>query len=59
MYACAYNDSGQFYLSIIDPKEGKEIKKLNCNQILNIDKVSMPIDGIRYPLISCCFTGEK
>ena len=48
MYACAYNDSGQFYLSIIDPKEGKEIKKLNCNQILNIDKVSMPIDGIRH-----------
>ena len=59
MYGVAYNDHGQFYVSIIDQNEGKEIKKLNCNQILNIDKKSLPIDGIRYPLVSCCFTGEK
>lgn len=36
----------------------REIKKINCNKILSIDKKSIPIDGILDPLITCCFTSS-
>lgn len=56
MYAVPYNDHGKYYVSIIDPKKGQEVKQVKVNQILSVDARSLPIDDIDDPLITCCFT---
>ena len=59
VYALPYNDHGKYFVSIVSAESGKQVKLLNVNNVLNIDERSIPIDNIKYPMISCTFTGQN
>lgn len=59
MFALPYNDHGKFFVGIVNSELGKQVKQINVNHVLNIDEESIPIDGVKYPMISCCFTSPN
>ena len=54
MFAIAFQDNGQFFVSIID-FEGEEVDRVNVSEILEIDNKSKGIEGFWEPMITSVF----